>query len=207
MGLRVEIGKTFGSGLFERPLFHCYPGGLRFELAKEGTAIQRFLGAHHTALLVAQDAFRGEDHVALCLRARTRVGRGFECRELLRELAAAQIPIPSQRTLWTDAVRPDDRAGDDEPQVDLTLAFRVPVGLLSNVLWCAFATELGIRPALHCAVYLLNLEAGVALFPYDDRGMDVVGPGRHTLQMLHARHHSRLLPHDLPAMQRTFGVI
>jgi hypothetical protein len=207
MNLRGEIERIFGHSLFDRPLFYCYPDGLRFELAEGNTAVQQFLSAHRKALLVAQDAFRGSDYLAVCLRSRTREGHGFEVRGFLHELRAAQIPLPEERAFWVDAVHPDNWADEEEPQVDLTLAFLAPIDLLSNVLWCALASDLGISPKLRCSVYLLNLEARVALFPYDDRGMDVVGPNRSTLQQLYAKHQSLLLPYDLPRMQSTFGAL
>jgi hypothetical protein len=207
MDLRGEIERVFGHSLFDRPLFYCYPDGLRFELAEGDTALQQFLSAHRKALLIAQDAFRGSDHFAVCLRDRMHEGGGLECRQLVRELKAAQIPLPAVRAFWADAVDPDDWADEEEPQVDLTLAFAAPIALLSNVLWCALAKDLGISPKLQCSVYLLNLQAGVALFPYDDRGMDVVGPNRSTLQQLYAQHRSLLLPYDLPQMQSTFGAL
>jgi hypothetical protein len=43
------------------------------------------------------------------------------------------------------------------------------------------------------------------VFPYDDRGMDVVGPNRSLLAGLYSKHHRYLLGHDLPAMKATFG--
>lgn len=207
MDLRGEIERVFGRSLFERPLFYCYPDGLRFELAEGDTALQRFLSAHRKALLIAQDAFRGSIQFAVCLRGRTREGGGFDCRQLLHELRAAQIPVPTGRAFWADAVDPDDWTDEEEPQVDLTLAFVAPVSLLPNVLWCALASDLGISPKLQCSVYLLNLQAGVALFPYDDRGMDVVGPNRSALQQLYTQHRPLLLPYDLPQMQSTFGAL
>ena len=206
MNLRSKIEETFGPGLFERPLFYSYPDGLRFELSEGGTALQQFLTAHRKAMLIAQDAFFGSDHFAVCLRARTRHGCGFEFRHLLRELEAAQIGLPASRRLWADAVDPGDWFDQEEPQVDLTLAFTSSTSLLSNVLWCALAKDLGVRPRLLCDIYLLNFKTRIAVFPYDDRGMDVVGPNRPALQQLYTQQQSLLLFHDLPQMQKTFGV-
>ena len=43
MDLKHEIETIFEGRAFLRPLFYNYPGGLRFELAEGGTAIEQFL--------------------------------------------------------------------------------------------------------------------------------------------------------------------
>lgn len=205
MDLRREIEATFGPKLFELPLFYRYPDGLRFELAEGGTAIEQFLSAHRKALSVARTVFRGSDRFVVCLRLRTPQRGRARCRQLLHELRAAQIPLPRSRALWADLPRPHHELHAEEPQDDLTLAFPASTDRLSNVLWCALAGELGISPRLQCAVFLINLHARIAMLPYDDRGMDVVGPNQSMLRQLFTRHHALLLPHDLPRMQRSFG--
>lgn len=43
------------------------------------------------------------------------------------------------------------------------------------------------------------------VFPYDDRGMDVVGPNKNLLLQLYRQHHPYLLDYDRDAMDATFG--
>ena len=43
------------------------------------------------------------------------------------------------------------------------------------------------------------------MFPYDDRGMDVVGPNFQLLLALYQKHHSYLLQYDIEAMDATFA--
>jgi hypothetical protein len=62
-----------------------------------------------------------------------------------------------------------------------------------------------IQPRANCAVYLFNLPKRVMVFPYDDRGMDVVGANTELLLQLYQRHHAWLLDHDRAAMEATFG--
>nr|WP_259641718.1 DUF3885 domain-containing protein [Pseudomonas salomonii] len=42
------------------------------------------------------------------------------------------------------------------------------------------------------------------IFPYDDRGMDVVGPNTDLLLQLYRHHHAYLLDYDRPVMDITF---
>ena len=158
------------------------------------------------ATTVLDDVFAKSDHVVLCLE--TRVEQSiFSCREMLIGLREAQICIPADRTFWTRSVPQDDWAYELEPEYSVALAFTLPRTLMKNVLWCALALDLGIRPRLACSVYLLNLRTGIAVFPYDDPGMDIVGPNAVVLKELFTRHHGLLLPYDLAAMEATFGAL
>ena len=62
-----------------------------------------------------------------------------------------------------------------------------------------------IQPNPGCDVYLFNLQKKVVVFPYDDRGMDVVGPNRELLAVLYKRHQSYLLDYDRHAMEISFN--
>ena len=206
MQLRNQIEETFGSLLFKRPLFYSYPNGLRVELSEGRTSIEQFIVALQKATTVLDDVFAESDEVVLCLA--THVWQSiFSCREMLSELRGAEIPIPEDRTFWSKSVEPDDWADELEPEYFVALAFTLPRPLIKNALWCALARDLGIRPRLTCSVYLLNLRTGVAVFPYDDRGMDIVGPNTSVLRDLFFQHQELLLPHDLHIMQTTYGAL
>ena len=206
MHLRNQIEERFGSALFEQPLFYCYPNGLRFGLSEGKTYIEQFLVALRKALAVSSDVFSDSDRFVLCLRAHME-GSAFSYRRILQGLQNAQIPISADRNVWSQVLPEDDWADEEEPESSIFLAFTVPVALLQNVLWCALAGDISIRPSLNCSVYLLNLKTSVAIFPYDDRGMDVVGPNTRVLSSLFAKHQDFLLPYDLPQMQSTFGAL
>ena len=206
MQLRHQIEETFGPLLFKRPLFYSYPNGLRFELSEGKTSIEQFLVALQKATTVLDDVFAESDEVVLCLATRVQQSM-FSCREMLSGLREAGISIPEDRTFWSQSVEPDDWADDLEPEYLVALAFTLPRPLVRNALWCALALDLGIRPRLTCSVYLLNLGTGVAVFPYDDRGMDIVGPNTSVLRNLFFQHQELLLPYDLAAMQTTYGAL
>lgn len=83
----------------------------------------------------------------------------------------------------------------------MNIAFRPPLSLLQNLLWCALAKDFGtIRPSPFCDIYLFNPALRVMALPYDDRGMDVVGPNREFLRQLYQKHQQYLLDHDRPQM-------
>jgi hypothetical protein len=208
MSLQQRIASTFAGRAFERPLFYQYPGGLRFELSRDGNAIQQFLQAHRSATAISADIFASNGPIVVCLRpfARcTMATNRFSFRELFRELRRAGVVLPRVREIWLDPVEEDDLDEEGMPEWWLTIAFEVPLEVLDCLLWCAFAIDFGIRPRPECSIRLIDLNRGVLVFPYDDRGMDVVGPNFQLLLALYQKHHSYLLQYDIEAMDATFA--
>lgn len=198
MTLRHAIETTFSGCAFLRPLFYSYPDGLRFELSEGGTAIGLFLSAHRKASEICADIFDSKGCLTVCLRCYRYDESRFSYRQILRSLSDAGIEIPAVREVWMTG-------HDDEGVSSLFLAFEAPAVLLSNLLWCALASDFGsIKPNPVCSCYLFNLERDLVVFPYDDRGMDVVGPNRDLLVMLYRKYGAYLLDHDMPTMRQSF---
>ena len=206
MQIRDLLLEKFGADIFQRPLFYSYPNGLRFELSEGRTWIGQFLSSHSKAMDISSDVFAGCDQFLLCLRSRI-VASAFNSRNLLRQLQEAQIPTSAQRAFWSEPAEKEEWEEGSVEAWEVTLAFWVPAGLIQNVLWCALANDLGVSPRLECAAYLVNLQEGLAMYPYDDRGMDIVGPNTEALRGLYNKHHSWLLSYDLPAMQAAYGAL
>lgn len=200
MNLQQQIDEMFEGKAFERPLFYSYPGGLRFGLSETGTAIEQFLTALQKARSICEDLFPEEGSLVVCLRVRSG-SNPFAHRTVLAELREAGIQMPVDRAQWYEAVSEDDRISEDEAEFWVNIAFRPPLSLLQNLLWCALAKDFGtLRPRPFCDIYLFNLALGVMAFPYDDRGMDVVGPNRAVLRRLYQTHQPYLLDYDRAQM-------
>jgi len=196
MNHRIAIEETFLGRAFLRPLFYSYPGGLRFELSEGGHAIDQFLTAHHKASEICRDVFSGKDNLTICLRVYYFQESRFAYRSTLRDLADAGIKIPRSRSIWLEEIAED---------CSLLVAFSASTALLPRLLWCALSADFGsIRPRPLCSAYLFNLDARVMAFPYDDRGMDVVGSNSNLLERLYRKHGAYLLEHDLEAMRVSF---
>jgi hypothetical protein len=204
VSLQRDIADVFEHRAFMRPLFYSHPGGLRFALSEAGTSIEQFLLAMQKARAICEDIFTEEGSLVSCLRLRSE-GSPFGHRPLLAELRDAGICIPSSRCQWGEAVPRQEWLDENHPEWWINVAFKAPLSLLPNLLWCALATDLGvIRPRPHCSIYLFNLDRRVMVFPYDDRGMDVVGPNHRLLADLFQKHRQHLLEYDLATMRETF---
>ena len=196
MDYRTAIEETFLGRAFLRPLFYSYPGGLRFALSEGGHAIDQFLTAHQKAAEICRDLFPCDGHLTICLQAYHFQESKFAYRSALRDLATVGIKIPQLRSIWLEEVAEES---------SLFVAFSASNALLPRLLWCALAADFGsIRPRAQCTVYLFNLDTSVMALPYDDRGMDVVGPNPSLLEKLYRKHSAYLLEHDREAMRASF---
>ncbi|MBC3911348.1 DUF3885 domain-containing protein [Undibacterium umbellatum] len=194
--IHSRITSSFKHDVFARPLFYTYPAGLRFELSESGSSLDQFMTAMRKATSICKDIFAREAMITVCLQKIVGANR-FSMKSVLRELHTAGISIPRQRCIWT--------AQDEDDQVYwVNLAFEISSTALQSLLWCAFAFDFSIRPNPHCKVYLFNLQKGIAVFPYDDRGMDVAGENHELLLHLYNKYNRQLLDCDRLAMDATF---
>jgi hypothetical protein len=207
VNLRNFIETTFDGRAFCRPLFYNYPGGLRFELSEGGTAIEQFLLAIQKAREICGDLFKPSDTIIVCLRRHTTQNESaFSLRPALSDLKEAGVTIPRERSIWTDPLERGDWFDENDAEFWFNVAFKIPNSLIQNLLWCAFAKDFGsIRPNPHGMVYFFNLEKRVMVFPYDDRGMDAVGPNHALLNSVFQKNRRYLLEYDLATMLQTFG--
>lgn len=204
MNLELEIERVFGGKAFVRPLFYSYPGGLRFALSETGGVIKQFLSALQKSTKICSDVFVGETALVACLRIHSGSNR-FAHRAAIHALRSAGIDIPTERSVWSEEIDPAEWYCENDPEYWINVAFEAPVNLLQAFLWCALAKDFAvIQPKPICDFYLFNLKKRVMIFPYDDRGMDVVGPNTDLLLQLYRYHHAYLLDYDRPVMDITF---
>jgi Domain of unknown function (DUF3885) len=200
-----QIETLFQGKAFERPLFYKHPGGLRFGLSETGSHLEQFLTALRKAMTVCADVFPTGSTLTLCVRLHTK-SNPFAHRTEIRELRNAGLHIPKTREVWLEPINPSDWFEASEPEWWLNAVFEVPLELMQNILWCAMATEIGtIKPNPGCLLYLFNLQSGLMVWPYDDRGMDVVGPNHEVLAGLYVKHSRWLLEHDRAVMDAVFA--
>lgn len=203
----VASWKLAKSGLGERiPLFYSYPGGLRFGLSEGRSVTEQLRVALRKSKVICKDIFVDDDPVAACLRIYSDNNR-FRHRRSLLALNYAGIHIPTQRWLWLEERDKDDWCDESGPDYWLYLAFEASARSIEALLSCSLAKDLGLGSGLYCDVYLFNLKKGIVALPYDDRGMDVVGPNTVALRNLYSVHQKYLLNYDRAIMEKTFGPV
>jgi Domain of unknown function (DUF3885) len=206
MSIRSMIEQQFEERVFTRPLFYTHPLGLRFELSEGNTLLERFMTALRKAMEISSSIFADESSIPVCLRVWTNTNP-FRHREVLANLKVAGLTIPKQREVWLEPMDLGEGIEPIEPMFWLNVAFEIPKELLQNVLWCALARDLSpIQPnTLGCMFYLFSAQKRIVVFPYDDRGMDVVGPDWTTLKVLYTVFEKYLLEYDRQKMDQIFG--
>ncbi len=195
---REELERVFGPRALEHGLFYTHERALRFELSVGSGYIELFTRAYDRAREVLGVLFHESPDLGVVLAYWEETPS--ERRAELRALRGCGIRVPRPRTWWTAT------QGEGEDAVVCTyLAFRAPKAMLNKLLWGVLAAELGIRPRLRCGLYLADPARGVLAHPYDDRGMDLIGPNTPLLRQLYQRFNGYLLDYDRARMDADFG--
>ncbi|QEI08687.1 DUF3885 domain-containing protein [Pigmentiphaga aceris] len=207
--MREQIARVFEGKAFLRPLFYGYPGGLRVELAEPGSSTHQFRTALNKSVEICKHVFGPAPELVVCLRTWVE-GSAFAARQSLRKLRALGIHIPKQREIWIstsdDGYEDEDDWTPPDPPADwVTIAFPIDITMLEPLLWSACATDFNIEPKAPCSVHLMDLARGVMALPYDDRGMDIVGPNHALLSEIFTTYRHYLLGYDMEIMQATFA--
>ncbi len=205
MSIRLEIEDKFEGKAFKRPLFYNYEGGLRFGLSEGGTYLNQFLTAHRKAMEVCDEVFSGCEDITVCVKVYGEK-RIISIISVLRALREIGLYPKSDKEHWSEF--DSDWTGDENFANSKWhyIAFKVPLEYLVNALWGAMASDFGsIKPSPNANIYLFNLEKNVMIFPYDDRGMDVVGKNEQLLHGLYVQFSNYLLDYDRETMDAVFA--
>lgn len=124
-----------------------------------------------------------------------------ENRALFRSLRRCGVPVGQPRAWWTESYQD---GWMDQPDPRFYAAFACGREALHRLLWGALARELGVRPRLAGDLFIADPARGLVLHPYDDRGMDVIGP-RDALLDLYHRFNEQLLEDERPRMDAFFA--
>ncbi|UPW17091.1 DUF3885 domain-containing protein [Agarivorans sp. TSD2052] len=202
MNIEHRITEIFSGKAFERPVFYSIPGGLRFELSEGGDWLEQFDLAFRKALEICESIF--DDEILVCIR--TFGGKSLlSVLPVVRELKNIGLYPPTKKEHWKEKNQDDPEWATDEDEYWHTIAFHLPSSALKKLLWCSLACDQGIKPCPPASYYLFDLKKSIEVLPYDDRGMDVVGPNHEFLAELYSKYSQYLLDYDLDAMNATFS--
>jgi len=205
MKYRAKIESTFGAKIFDRPLFYNYEGALRFEMSEGGSFLNQFLTAHRKGMEVCNEIFDEDKELTICLKIFGNRSL-LSCLSTLRSLRDFEIYSKGYiKEHWTEK----DEEWEDESEEDFRwhyLVLEMPSSSLLNILWCAFSSDFGlIQPASPAALYIFEFHKKIAVLPYDDRGMDIVGTNSVFLKALYESFEKYLLDYDREEMDRHYA--
>ena len=198
LSLLNEVLEVFGSQALEPALFYRHSPALRFELAGGETWIAQFLQAIDRARAILEEAFAEEATLTVVFGTWSEDPEQKLWRGLKGELRGLALELEKP-----EFHRLPPRDGDDFPQA--CFVAKLPTRSLPELLWGALARELDLRPKLSWRVTFAVPASGVLACPYDDRGMDVIGPNTARLVQLSHQFDHWLLDHDRARMAAVFG--
>lgn len=198
---REALHRVFGPDAFAPALFYAHAPALRFELSLHGHRLDQFAQAWDRGREIVDHAF-GDARELVAVVSWFADGPQVRSRDVFRSLRACGVRTARPRTCWTE---PYEDEWLDGPEVRTSVAFACERDALHRLLWGALAADLGIEPRLGADVFIADPARGVLVHPYDDRGMDVIGPNRALLADLYHRFNDRLLDYDRERMAGFFG--
>jgi hypothetical protein len=197
---RGTLYEVFGPRALRWGLFYANERALRFELSTSGGHLGQFEGAWDRGREILDFVFRDMERVAVVLSWVVERPSPLGHLAVFRALRECGLRVERPYDVWMETSEED--WGDAER---VFVAFRAGRDSIRPLLWGALAADLGIRPRLLCEVYLADVERGILAHPYDDRGMDVIGPNRPLLRDLYTRFTAYLLDYDRPRMDADFA--
>jgi hypothetical protein len=216
--LRDALFTRFGRDAFGDGVFYAHAPALRFELSRGGGHVELFLQAMDRGREILAGVFPGGTPLVAVLVLHEPPSRATVRRAVtaLRRLGVrperpravwAEPPMEEEmRRAREDAdVFPGEGDAGEDDGTRTFVAFSCGTEAVPLLLWGAAAADLGVRPRLPGRVYLADVAGGLLAHPYDDRGMDVVGPNHARLAELHRAFAPYLLDHDRARMAAFFA--
>ncbi len=199
---KTQAYEIFGEKAFAFGLYYQHTYALRLELAGAGSFLDRFLQALHRAETVCEDVFAGVDDLYVCLSSYQYQSMTEWARPLLASLRQCGIQVPRARQTW----RQPDEGFPDQGGQRAFLSFRFEKSDLRKFLWGSAAKDFGyIAPSLHAHAYIYSPTKRFLVLPYDDRGTDIIGCDRVSIEPLYRKYNAWLLDYDRERMDAVFA--
>jgi hypothetical protein len=122
---------------------------------------------------------------------------------VLREMG---VPTTPAEATWMGNAYPPQEGDDAElPPCEHRAVF-VTWDQADILLWSQVARDIGVMPQAPVLSKLVDVERGVTVYAYDDRGMDITATCPDPIAELHGRFDAWLLDYDRPRMSEAFAV-
>jgi hypothetical protein len=193
---------------WERELW-ASPFRLRFELNQGGSNVTMFTSSYDRARVLARAVLRTDDLVGVIAaypEPKSELGakwRGWTKGTAFGHLEEMGVPTEPHLATWSGYCWPD-QAIDDEGEPWVHRAIRLTWDQADILLWNQVAHDIGIMPQAPVMSKLVDLERGVSVNAYDDRGMDVTSIAKETISGLYQQFDKWLLDYDRPRMAEAF---
>jgi Domain of unknown function (DUF3885) len=200
---------TFGPQ-WQRELWES-PYRLRFALSTGGRYLNMFTSAYDRARSLARAALPSEQVIAVVaafpdaskkIRAKRRGWLRRRAYDVLKEMG---VPTTQAEATWKDYTYPQ-HVDDPDMYTWEHRAVSVTWDQADILLWNQVAQDVGVTPQAPVLSKLVDIERGVTVYAYDDRGMDITALSPDPIMELYTRFDGWLLDYDRPRMSEAFAV-
>ena len=206
-----QIKETFEIQEFPHAMFYEFDHALRFELGggeEFGTnrSMRRFMQAHERANAISHSLFSQSTEIYLLLSS---FGLEQPTKKRLKPLKQCGLKRSNFTYLGRTAEHDDGHIaefGSDHFR-HWDIARLTGKETVSEILLLGIASEMAITPSFRhlMTAYVVDVDNGLILHLYDDRGMDVVAVHKAPLEDLFYRYTDWLLEYDIARMTEFFG--
>jgi hypothetical protein len=185
------------------------PYRLRFALSQGGSHLNMFTSSYDRARALARAALPTDKVVGIIAaypdpkREIGAKGRGWTKGTAFGLLKEMGVPTKSKVAGWKGYWWPEDEV-DDEAKPWLHRAVRLTWDQADILLWNQVAHDMGVTPQAPVMSKLVDVERGVSVNAYDDRGMDITALSKEPIWELYTRFDACLLDCDRPRMSEAF---
>jgi uncharacterized protein DUF3885 len=190
------------------------PYRLRFALSQGESYVSMFTSAYDRARCLARAALptlpseRVIAVIAAYPNPSKELGakwRGWTRRAAYDELGEMGVSATPSEATWKGYTYPDDEEDADAHPWE-HCAVSVTWDQADILLWSQIAHEIGVTPQAPVLSKLVDVDRGVTVYAYDDRGMDVTALSPDPIAELYTRFDAWLLDSDRPRMSKAFAV-
>jgi len=206
MSLKDRVIERFGNKAFSmRPTFYNNEGALRFELGTGDDRLSYLITAFYRLNTILGDLGFKDQPVGIVSYIYS-----YESTDIEQEASLHRQLLPFARNLasWglgkfhkTDFIKiPNDE--HSFCSYHFSTASLNDFGVARSIMEHLLRDFGGSNDTP--LLMLFNIELGIMINPYDDRGMDVFGPNRDLLKMLYDKHSDWLLDYDRERMDAEY---
>jgi Domain of unknown function (DUF3885) len=205
MSLKDQVIERFGNKAFSmRPTFYHNEGALRFELGVGDDSLSNKITALHRFNTLLDDLGFKRHPIGIAAYCYTYDTSKYEKATPLHQQL---LPFARELSIWADTKfsKSDFLRIPNDDNGFITYHFSetsIDHGLLSDWIIRHLLRDFGgsNTPLL----MLFNIDLGIIINPYDNRGMDVFGPNHDLLKRLYHKRNHWLLEYDRERMDELY---
>jgi len=205
--IRKKLKDIFKIENFNDGLFYDFKYAVRFELSigkLDEPRLHMFLQAWNKFNKIFNFVFKDSKKidVVLCIDDYMNIKKGYP--KAFHMLRKCGFKPPKKIELYKTICVEDG----DEANVTYRYLYYFTIKKesfnIKSIVWAILGRELGIKPTAGILAYFIDFDRKILVYPYDDRGCDVIGVKKEDILPIYVKFKDWLLDYDKKRMRDTF---